>query len=290
MEPKCLTADRFVDRNTHISYRYVFSQTEYFRPHYHDYYEMFLVLDGDVIHYANGTERHLSKGDLVFIRAEDTHDHKMEDGHSVTMLNFTFTADTLQDLFGYLGDGFPSKMLLSNPFPPQLRLGDTELNWIDGQMNTIRSIEPGNHAQIKTALRILLFRLFTRYFSDLEPDDDTVPAWLETMCATMRENGNFAENTDFFFSLTDKTREHVSRSMKKYMGVTVTEYINSLRLNYIANMLRNSNLQISYIVFESGFNNISWAAELFKQRYGVTMRAFRNLPKSAQSESDAKKS
>ena len=195
------------------------------------------------------------------------------------MLNFTFTADTLDALFSYLGEGFPSAALLSAAQPPQLHLGDADMKWMKSQMDNVRSIEPGNHLRLKTALRTLLFRMFTRFFSDLEPSSDAIPAWLEKMCATMRENGNFAESTEFFFGLTDKTREHVSRSMKKYMGVTVTEYINSLRLNYIANMLRNSNQQISYIIFQSGFNNISWAAELFKQRYGMTMRMFRSLPR-----------
>lgn len=284
MEPKCLTADRFVDKNTNISYRYVFSQTEYFRPHYHDYFEMFLVLDGQVIHSANGEERRLSGGDLVFIRDRDVHDHRMEEGQTVSMLNFTFTADTLQGLFSYLGDGFPSAGLLAAPQPPQLHLGDADMKWMESQMDRIRSIEPGDHSRLKTALRTLLFRLFTRFFADLEPMNEAIPDWLEKMCTTMRENGNFAESTEFFFGLTDKTREHVSRCMKKYMGVTVTEYINSLRLNYIANMLRNSNQQISYIIFQSGFNNISWATELFRERYGMTMRAFRNLPAINQAE------
>ena len=57
--------------------------------------------------------------------------------------------------------------------------------------------------------------------------------------------------------------------------MTVTEYINSLRLNYIANMLRNSNYSISDIIFDSGFNNISWASEQFKAKYGMTMREYR---------------
>ena len=59
------------------------------------------------------------------------------------------------------------------------------------------------------------------------------------------------------------------------MGMTVSEYINGLRLNFIANMLKNSNHSVSDIIFESGFNNISWAAEQFKAKYGVTMREYR---------------
>ena len=48
MEPKLLTAERFVDLQTGISYRYVYSETERFRPHYHDYCEIFLVLSGGI--------------------------------------------------------------------------------------------------------------------------------------------------------------------------------------------------------------------------------------------------
>ena len=40
-------------------------------------------------------------------------------------------------------------------------------------------------------------------------------------------------------------------------------------------MLTNSNKKIAEIIFESGFNTISRATSLFKARYGVTMREFR---------------
>ena len=69
------------------------------------------------------------------------------------------------------------------------------------------------------------------------------------------------------------------RGFKKEFGMTVSEYINSLRLNFIANMLRNSNYSISQIIFDSGFNNISWASECFKLKYGMTMREYRNSDK-----------
>jgi AraC-like DNA-binding protein len=63
--------------------------------------------------------------------------------------------------------------------------------------------------------------------------------------------------------------------MKAYTDMTVTEFINDLRLNYIANMLQNSNHTVTEIIFDSGFNNISWAARLFKEKYGESMRQYR---------------
>ena len=105
--------------------------------------------------------------------------------------------------------------------------------------------------------------------------DSEIPPWLSTLCGEMKKNGNFTYGIDRMLSLTDKSREHVSRSIKKYMGVTLSEFINDLRLHFIANMLKNSNHDIADIIFESGFGNISWAAELFRKKYGMTMSKYR---------------
>ena len=121
----------------------------------------------------------------------------------------------------------------------------------------------------------MLFDILTRHFSDEQTVQEHIPLWLEEMCDTIKRNGGFTRGTEYFLSLTDRSREHVSRCMKKYMGVTVSEYVNSLRLNYIANMLRDSNHGITEIIFESGFNNISWASDQFKKKYGVTMSQYR---------------
>ena len=277
LEPKLLTSERFVDQNVGLSYRYVYSDTEYFRPHYHDYYEVFIMLDGSCIHYVNGSTVKLSKGNLVFIRPTDIHDYVCIGRQKFSFLNITCTKETINIMFDFLGNGFPAELLLNAKLPPTVVLNVSEFARFEAKMNNIRAIDSENHPAIKTQMRILLFDIFTKYFSKFENSVDTVPYWLEEMCEQMSKNGNFKKDTDFFFSLTDKSREHVSRSIKKYMGVTVSEYINSLRINYIANMLQNSNHSISDIVFESGFNNMSWASELFKQKYGMTMKDFRKL-------------
>ena len=105
--------------------------------------------------------------------------------------------------------------------------------------------------------------------------EKNIPSWLEELCSQMRKSENFIEGTDRMYALCDRSREHISRSMKKYLGVTVTEFINNLRLNYIASMLKNSNHSIAEIVFESGFNNLSWANEQFKAKFSTTMSKYR---------------
>ncbi len=281
MDAKLLTANRFVDQNIGISYRYVYSDTEFFRPHYHDYYEIFLMHDGTCIHYINGSKTKLEKGSLVFIRPNDIHDYVGINGQKFSMLNITFTKETADTIFEFLSDGFPANQLISAKYPPSVELSNNDFARFEGKMSSIRAIDPKNYNLIKSKLRIFVLDLLTKYFFTSENEVETVPFWLEAMCDKFSREGNFKNNTEYFFSLSDKTREHVSRSMKKYYNLTVTEYINSLRINYIANMLINSNHKICDIIYDSGFNNISWASELFKQKYGVTMQEYRKTKSNA---------
>lgn len=278
MEAKLLTAQRFVDTKTGISYRYVYSDTEYFRPHYHDYCEIFMVLSGGARHLVNGCEFRLQPRQLVFVRPEDTHDY-ISDGGGYSMLNITFTRQTLQGLFAYLDDGFPAAALMRAQYPPQLLLTGEEFDRINSHMTAIRALDGADVAARKTALRVLLFEVFSRCFSSFTTESSAVPRWLEEACSRFRSTGGFVEGAQRLYELTDRTREHVCRSMKKYMGITVSEYINDLRLHYIASMLRSSNHSISQIVYESGFHNLSWAGRLFRRRYGRSMQDYRKSGK-----------
>lgn len=275
MEPKLLTHDRFIDSDTGCSYRYVFSTTEYFRPHYHDYYELFVILDGTTIHCINGTKHKQYKGDMVFIRPSDVHDYICENGKEFSMMNIAFTAGTADEMFDFLGNGFPSHMLKASPMPPTVHLLENNLKWFNSQMDSICAINTNSKEELKTSLRILLFKIFTKFFSDAYRNDESMPTWLDSLLDKMQLNSNYIYGVERLLELSGKSREHTLRSIKKYTGMTATEFVNGLRLNYIANMLRNSNHSVSYIIFESGFNNISWASTLFRRKFGMTMREYR---------------
>ena len=276
MEAKLLTAERFVDMRIGCSYRYVHSTTEYFRPHYHDYYEIFILYDGTALHLINGEEKKLYAGDAVFIRPSDTHDYRCINEKGFDMLNITFTADTAKEIFGFLGKGFDADVLFKSKLPPCVKLSEEYKKKLSEQMTYIRIIADDRLDELKSSLRVLIFNLITEAFSPKGSGAlPEAPLWLCELREKLREDGNFMQGNLDIPKLTDKSREHISRCMKKYYGVTVSEYLNDLRLNYISNMLQYSNHNILDIIFESGFNNVSWCCECFKKKYGVSMSEYR---------------
>lgn len=274
MDKKILRADRFVDMEAGCSYRFVNSRTERFRAHMHDYYEIFIMLNGNALHTANGKERRLSTGDTVFIRASDYHDYAPIDDKPFNFLNLTFTEQTLAAIFEYLGEGYDKEVLLSSFNPPTVRLKHSAFSEIERDMERIRAIAPESVGKRKTALRILLMKLFVVVFTEFEPEEE-LPRWLSEVCEKMEHEGNFPFGLSRMVELSGKSREHLTRSMRKYMNCSPSEFINDLRLNYIANMLRNSNHSILDIILDSGFNTVSHASTLFREKYGMSMSEFR---------------
>ena len=233
------------------------------------------MLEGNARHLVNGNEALLKPRDIMFIRPHDIHDYASADGKRFSFLNIAFTVDTTNELFAYLNAENIKDELFRMPDPPKTHLTSGEASQLGAKMKSIIAIDMKNIDALKTELRILLFYIFTKYFFLKSEKTQKIPLWLEELCAQMRKSENFTDGNERIYKLSEKSREHISRSMKKYMGVTVTEFVNDLRLNYIAGMLKNSNLGISQIVYDSGFNNMSYASECFKAKYGTTMSRFR---------------
>lgn len=67
---------------------------------------------------------------------------------------------------------------------------------------------------------------------------------------------------------------HLSRVLKKNLGISFSDYIRTLRLNKACNLLIDSQMQITDIALECGFNYMNTFIESFKKQYGMTPGKF----------------
>lgn len=100
------------------------------------------------------------------------------------------------------------------------------------------------------------------------------PATLTEMQHYLDEH--FAEITSIseFAARFFYTREHVSRLFRKYLNITVLEYIMECRVRYSCQLLK-TDAPIVDICFQAGFNSISSFNTAFKRVTGITPSAYR---------------
>ena len=276
MEYKTLLAKNHLDFPQEFKCRFIYSKTEREVLHNHEYYEIFLTLTDKITHFINSKSKTLPIGSLVFVRPKDVHMYTHEK-EPYRFINLAFSTSLADSLFDFLANDMDTASLLNAAMPPMVILSSAERRKVERILKTINTIDSENHKDKKLLLKGTLFRLFTDYFKKCTINiSSDIPLWLSQACEQMQSINNFREGIPAMVRICEKSYEHLSRSLKKYYGITVSEYINDLRMNYAANLLLNSNFSITEIYLECGIDSPSWFATCFKKKYGVSPSKFRS--------------
>lgn len=77
-------------------------------------------------------------------------------------------------------------------------------------------------------------------------------------------------NIDWLSSKLGTNRHYVSDYLNQVKHVTFYEYVNTLRLNYAEQLLKEGKEKVADVAFISGFNSDHTFRRLFKEKYGCT--------------------
>lgn len=267
-----------IDTESEVHYAFYHPQRETTGRHCHDFYEIFLVVQGNLVHCFNGTRQKLGKGSLVFIRPGDTHHYERADTGDCQFINLAFVPAALDSLLQYLGAGFRPERLLSCPEPPVAVLSPQDTDALQKRLESIHLIPMSEKGDIRTQLRILLAHIFTNYYPvALYQPETQLPDWLDALYLDMQKAENFCEGVKRMQELSGKSHEHICRVFRRFYGKSPTLFVNELRLNYAASLLTFTDGDILSISQNTGFENLSHFYHLFRKRYGQPPSRFRQL-------------
>ncbi len=259
-----------LDMEAECRYHFVNANPGLSSLHCHDYYEIFLTVSGSVTHLVNQAVVKVPENTLVFVRPDDVHGFRYQSSTDTdtTFINLAFSRNTLELLFTYLSDHFPSKELLLCPMPPSVILSHAEKKLLLSQISALDLVNWQDKQALKFHMRVLLADIFAHYFYSSVVSRQThpeTPLWFQQLIRLMEQPEHFCAGLERMIALSGKTQEHLSRCSKKYLGITATEYINDLRINYASNLLLNTNTPILDICYACGFQSVSRFYQAFKK-------------------------
>jgi AraC family cel operon transcriptional repressor len=282
MSLKIINAYNTIDPETETHYAYyttVLNTAQY--PQVHDFYEIALVTDGSLRFTMGERILNLPAGSLLWVRPGDVHSKALPE--TSAHINLAFPAGTVNNLFEFLYDKKTFHTMMSRPYCPPVVLSPVECRALQQKLTSLSMIPPDMKAKIRTQLRLLLAEMLNSYLVESfrrekeEAERISPPLWLREALADLERLSNLAAGTDFLRKSTGKTKEHICRSFRKYLNSTPSDYIYTLRLNYVANMLIHSGREILDLAYEAGFENISYFYKKFKQAFHVSPRKFREM-------------
>lgn len=71
------------------------------------------------------------------------------------------------------------------------------------------------------------------------------------------------------------SRSYISHTFKKHNGISICEYLCNIRLSHAEALLTSTNLSISAVASEVGFNDSNYFSKLFHEKYGASPKNYR---------------
>ena len=252
------------------------------RLHTHDFAEVFWIERGSGIHLINGERRALRQGDLVLIRPDDVHTFCVPDDDHLTQVNVAFDRETLTFLTErYFGDG--DSPWSGDAQPSSYRLAPMQVGHL-GELASMLFGSPRTRLLLERFLLELLCVLEEARTESNGTDGGAqgLPGWLDEAIKQFSRNSDaLSQGPMALASLAGRSREHVNRVIQRSTGQTLTELVNSIRIDRAATGLRMTDSPITEVAIDCGVGNLSHFYRLFRQRYGVTPREYRVFHQAA---------
>lgn len=268
----------FLNKETGLLYRNS-SLKETAPLHTHNFYEFFIVTDGTALHMVNNSIQTLTKGDLVFIRPQDTHSYDFYYSEGFRILNVGFSNLIFQSIRSFLENTEKLQRLIEMEFPECIHTDGVALELISSEFKHIGNLMQTSHYKHTTFhVKCYLASIFVDYFfqySDFEQKNTGIPQWFDRLLIEMQRIENLQIGFSKMLELSACSNNHLCRVFKKTLSVTPTEYINDKRLEYAVYLLMQTTDDILEICANCGFNNLSHFYHLFKQKYNCSPVKFR---------------
>lgn len=231
--------------------------------HWHEFYEIELILDGTGIYNVDGIDYKIEKGSLFFMSPSSFHHINFTE--NTKLINFMFTLESCD--MDFLCGIFDSAPHIS------INLFDFDMDFIHTLAKDTAKI---NSVKYQSAvLNCVLGKIQSLYAAYTTP---TPIKDFKMQHAILYIQNHFKENITLrqVAETANYSPNYFGNKFKEYTGVTFKEYIMELKFSFAEKLLKKTNLSVSEICYSCGFNDFSNFMLYFKKRYGTTPKQYRD--------------
>ncbi|HZG78487.1 MAG TPA: helix-turn-helix domain-containing protein [Paenibacillus sp.] len=244
--------------------------------HWHEFYELALVVAGEGTHVLNGEPARIARGTMFLLSPADFHELIPQGNEPLRLFNIIFTRQFLRDeLFALLFDDPRAYALDVEEESMPMLIDACERLWTESNSPGL-----GGDFLVQGALELLLVELARRQRRSAEPnraEARPLPGHPSVRRAILYIERHFRDA----ISLADVaayaglSASHFSESFRAHVGTTFQSFLQGLRLRFAASLLSATTLPITEICYASGFNTVTHFEKAFKARFGAPPREYR---------------
>ncbi len=237
--------------------------------HWHDFYEIEVVAEGEGRFWLNGMEHRRKKGNITLLTPADF--HMMTSQEPVNLINIEIGSSWLSETM--------RAMLASPEFVKVRQLGEEELAQMISAIDLLIKEYENNGPCIGQLLEYVFSRFIQRKQSKAsENSGKEYISGIIKAVAYIEQHFREHITLEILSQISGYHPTYFSKMFRKVTGENYIERLTTLRINY-AKMLLKRGVAVSETCFASGFGSVSNFVAVFKKRCGMTPSAYRDQVK-----------
>lgn len=257
--------------------------------HKHDFLELIYVISGRGKHIVGEAEYELSKGDLFIVNHDVPHGFfPLEEGKDEPVVyNCIFMPQFLDSsLFSKSNfEDITSSFLFKSLFPdssnalPDLKLSGSKFNEIGDLFSKMyleyKYMNKGYYDILRAYLIELLIKTF-RYMDNNEKKPSMKSSELVNKAILyMKQSYNTDIKLEDIAMKCFISKNYFSKLFKEVTGTNFSDYVQKLRIDETCSLIRNTDMKITEIAMQAGFNDIKFFYKVFKKYTNTTPGEYR---------------
>ena len=251
-------------------------------PHVHDFMELVLVLSGTASQWINGHTYPVFRGDIFLLRGDVA--HCFVDHRNLQLMNVLFVPEELplpyellKKVPGYQMFFLTEPSLRANKSESYgLHLTEEAIEVMEGLLSKLELIlkehDVGYEVKALTLFQQIILTISENYGSVLQASSGRIPRIVDVIS---RMEHDFAHpwTLNELADLACTSPRNFLRLFSSVTGSSPVDYLQRLRLNHAAEMLRHG-VGIAEVSESCGFANANYFNKRFRKFHGVSPRAF----------------
>jgi len=246
--------------------------------HWHREFEIIRVIEGSIAVHLNNVEYRLEKGDVVF--AQGTCLHSATPTQCVYEC-IVFDPNMLIATPNNTSSEFISPIINSNAdFKNLIEKKDSEIKGCVEKLSRALTLKEEYYELNVFSLLYFFFHLLLTHGYVLpkkKKSTDKKTLAIISLIDSIEKNFTDALTLDDLAAISGFNKKYLCRVFKEYTSKTPIEYINELRIEHAAFLIREKEKSVTDAAFESGFNELSYFCKIFKRYKGISPREYKKV-------------
>ncbi len=238
--------------------------------HFHDLHELYYLVKGSTRYFIGNEIFVLNAGEIAFVPKGVFHNTTNESKRDVERILLEFDDEFAgKNYKQYIRALSQNKHVI---FPA------SEISKIEDILNKIAEESLKKNFDYKEMqklyLRELLILISRCRLKDSKSKSASSFELIENMMKYISENPCADLSLESLSQKYSISPNHLSKQFKKISGLPLSEYINISRISEAEKLLKKSNLPITRVATECGFNDSNYFAAVFKKYKGITPKKY----------------